>query len=390
MTARPGHEQPRGEVILERLDPLSAAAARPVTRGAAFLAAGLALATVLARPTEIVYPGWLVVALVALGVVVALLIIRSRPDRPPWRGSSTQLVHLLLIIMMVSSVASTLEANARLRDDWGPMVIGIVLIALMPYRSAREIAFWATVHTLVCAMLGIVQSPWAVTDVPALTFAVTGSLPVAALGYAAAAYARSLNGSIALWHERAWAAAAEAARQQRGGVARSVQQHRVTILNRDVVPFLSRMSEQSTVSDADREEARALARTIRALLVATVERGWAETMLDEYVGQNPHLNIGVAVDDADDAAGRATLEQRTLLRAIADVSIHRLAATAIDVTVDDSDGRLRVRWLVRTPLEISDARRAFRAIFEVVRALTEHSALIEKPGQFVLEFHYGQ
>lgn len=378
-----------GEITLERLDPLSAAAARPVTTGAAILIVTIPVVSILVRLDEIVHPVWLALSFAALVAVAWLLLDRSRVYRPLWRAPSAQVLQLLLVVMTVASVMSTLTANSFLRDDWAPFVIGIVLIALTPYRPAREIAFWAAVHTLLCAVLGMLQAPWTVTDLPTLTFAVTGSLGVALLGFAAAAYARSLNGAIRRWHDRAWTAAEHAVVQQRTWVARSVQQQRITLLNREVVPYLSSIVGAPELDDDDRNEARRLARSIRSLLVADVERPWAQTLLDELVSRHPQLNIEAVADDPDNAGGSATLEQRTLVRAIADVGIRRLAATRVDLGLRAPKGRLMVRCEITTPLSTTDARRELRGMIEIVRGLTESSRVIDREGRIALEFEYG-
>lgn len=377
------------EITLERLDPLSAAAARPVTTGAAILALAMPTIALASRWSEVAAPAWLAVSLLALIAAVWLLLDRSRVSRPVWRSPSAQTLQLLLMVMTVTSVLSTLGTNPAVRDDWAPLVTGIVLIALTPYRPAREIALWAVVHTLVCALLGMLHEPWAVTDVPTLTYAVSGSLPVAVLGFAAAAYARSLNGSIVRWQQRAWAAAEATAVDQRGSVARSVQQQRITTLNREAVPYLSRVVDADELTDGDRDEARRLARTIRALLVADVERGWAATLLDDLVGRHPRLNIVARADDPDDVGGAATLEQRTLLRAIGELSIRRLAATELDLSLRSNDGRLQVQWLISTPQPIDDALRELRGVIELVRGVTERSSVARSSGRIALEFEYG-
>ncbi len=377
------------DITLERLDPLSAAAARPITTGTAILALAIPPLVVATRWSEIVSPAWFVLSLAALAAAVWLMLDRSRLTRPVWRAPSAQVLHLLLIVMSIASVMSMLQANQQIRDDWAPLVTGIVLMALTPYRPARELALWAVVHTLVCAVLGMLQAPWANSDLPTLTYAVTGSVPVALLGFAAAAYARSLNDSIVRWQDRAWVGAETTAAYQRGGVARSVQQRRVTTLNLEAVPYLSRMVDADEVTDDDRAEARRLARTIRALLVADVERGWAQTLLDELVGRHPHLKIEARADDPDDVGGAAALEQRTLLRAIGELSIRRLAATELDLCLRSREGHLLVQWLITTPRPAESALRELRGITELVRGVTERSSVRERNGRIALEFEYG-
>lgn len=380
---------PSSHVTLERLDPLAAAAARPVTTGAALLALAVPTVMIAVRVHEITQPAWLVVAYAALFTAVWILLHRSHPTRPVWLTPSAQVFHVLLAIMLIASAASTQGANAMLRDDWGPLVVGILLVATTPYRPAREIALWTAVQTLLCAVLGIVQSPFAASDFPTLTYAVTGSVAVAVMGCTAAAYARSLTHSTQLWQTRAWQAAAAAAVDKRVGVARSVQQERVSLLNRDVVPYLQRVVASDTVSESDRDDARRLATSIRSLLVADVERSWAQLMLDDLVARHPRLNIQARADDPENLGARAVLERRTLVRALAAISVERLAATELDLHLSAPEGRLRVVWSVATPRPMADARRALRSMTELIRGVTLRSSVHEHAGRLVIEFDYG-
>jgi len=374
---------------LERLDPLSAAAARPVTTGAALLAIALPPLVLVTRGHEVVQPLWFVVAYVAVLAATALLLDRSRPTRPVWQSTSAQVFQLLLMAATIASAASTAGANAQLRDDWAPLVVGILLVACTPYRPAREIVVWTAVHTLLCAALGIVQAPFAVSDVPTITFAVTGSFTVAVLGFAAAAYAHSLVTSTRLWQERAWQSAASAVRAQRTGVARSVQQRRITVLNHEAVPYLQRIIDTPTVSEEDRDEARRLARSIRAVLVAEVQKTWAQQMLDDVVARRPRLNIVAIADDPDDLGRRSTLERRTLLRALAVVGVERLGASEVHLRLRAPEGRLVVECTLAVPHSLRDARRELRSMIELIRGLTRRFSLRERQGRVVLEFEYG-
>lgn len=380
---------PTVDQTLERLDPLSAAAARPVTTGAALLAIALPPLVLVTRGHEVVQPLWFVVAYLAVLAATALLLDRSRPTRPVWQSTSAQVFQLLLMAATIASAASTAGANEQLRDDWAPLVVGILLVACTPYRPAREIVVWTAVHTLLCAALGIVQAPFAVSDVPTITFAVTGSFTVAVLGFAAAAYAHSLVTSTRLWQERAWQSAASAVRAQRTGVARSVQQRRITVLNHEAVPYLQRIIDTPTVSEEDRVEARRLARSIRAVLVAEVQKSWAQQMLDDVVARRPRLNIVATADDPDDLGRGSSLERRTLLRALAVVGVERLAATEVHLRLRAPEGRLAVECTLAVPHSLRDARRELRSMIELIRGLTRRFSLREREGRVVLEFEYG-
>lgn len=387
---RPLPAVPVVERTLERLDPLSAAAARPVTTGGALLAVALPPLVLATRAQEVAHPAWFLIAYLLVISAALLLLDRSRPTRPVWQASSAQVFQLLLMASAMASAASTAGANERLRDDWAPLVIGVLLMACTPYRPAREIVVWTTVHTLVCAALGIVQAPSAISEVPTVTFAITGSLTVALLGFAAAAYAHSLNTSILLWQQRAWVAAAAAARDDRAGVARSVQQRRVTVLNHDAVPYLQRVIDADELGAEDREEARRLAQSIRAVLIAEVEKGWAQQMLDDIVARQSLVTVDVRADDPDDLGRHASLDRRTLLRATAAVAIDRLGASTLTLRLRAPEGRLTAEYTMLCPRSLAQARRELRSTLELIRGLTRRSSLREdEQGRLVLEFEYG-
>ncbi len=380
---------PDREMTLERVDPLSAAAARPVTTGAALLAAVVPLLVAVTRGHEIVQPAWFAVSYLLVLIAITLLLDRSRPTRPVWQAPSAQVFQLLLMATAVTSALSTAGANDRLRDDWAPLVVGVLLMASTPYRPAREIVGWTALHTLLCAGLGIVQAPATVSDLPTVAYAITGSFTVAILGFAAAAYAHSLNTSTRLWQERAWQSAAAAVREQRAGVARSVQQRRITVLNHEVVPTLQRLVDAPDLSEADRDDARRLARSIRSLLVSEVEKTWAQQMLDDVISRHPRVNIVATADDPDDHGRAAVLERRTLLRALVVLAVEKLGAAEVQVQLRAPEGRLAVTCVIGTPLSFADARRELRSMLELIRGFTRRSSIREHDGRVVLEFEYG-
>lgn len=378
-------------VVLERLDPLSAASARPITIALLTLAVGLALADSWVKYDQVASPWALTGALAALLAAAVLLFDRSRLLRPRFTTRSALALHLLLQIMLAASVTATFTQNVRLRDDWAPIVLGLMLLALAPYRPPREIALWAVLHTATAAAWAVVQSPWALASVPAPVFGVTGSLPVLTLGAAAAAYAFSFNASVLEWRERAWEAARSAARDRHDGVARSVQQQQVTMVNREVIPLLSRMAEGAhPITEFDREDAVELSRRIRRVLVDSVDRGWAEHLLDELLERRGDDGCAVTVDDVANLGRAASLELRTLIRALATESILTLRASEVHLQLrPTTSGGLSVAFSVRAPAPPAELRRALKPLIGVARGLAERCAARDEAGRLVLEFEYG-
>lgn len=379
------------DVVLERLDPLSAASARPITIALLTLALGLGLADSWVKYDQVSSPWALGVAVAALVAAAALLFDRSRLMRPRWTVRSALLLHVILEVMLAASVAATFTQNAQLRDDWAPIVIGLMLLALAPYRPPREIALWAVLHTAAAATWAIVQSPWALADVPTPVFGVTGSLPALTLGAAAAAYAYSFNDSVLKWRDRAWEAARSAARDRHDGVARSVQQQQVTMVNREVIPLLSRVAEDAyPLTEFDREDAIELSRRIRRVLVDAVERGWADHLLDELLERRGDDGCAATVDDAENLGRSASLELRTLIRALATEAILTLRASEVHLELRQTDaGALFVAVTVGSAASPAELRKALRSLIGVARGLAERCAARDEAGRLVLEFEYG-
>lgn len=378
-----------GRATTERIDPLSAVAARPVTAGILVLAVALPILTVLARGHEVTWQAGFLLA-IALVVVGAVIILdRTRAHRPVFSVRSGLLIYVLMAAVLALAVASTYGANALLRDDWAPLVVGLILLSLAPYRPAVELAAATAGLTALSAGLAVLQAPFAESTVPLATFAVAGSSSVACLGFASAAYAYSMNGSILTWLEQAWRSAAAAAVEQRGGVARSVQQQRVSLLNRKVVPYFTRIGSAQRLTAEDREEARALAQSIRALLVADVQRGWAQSLLDELGARAPGGAVQGLADDPDDVGRRLTTVQRTLLRAIATEAVERVAVSTIVLRIRATPTGASIRWSLTTPTGGARALRVLTPTLHLVRGLTLHSRVDAQADSVTLEFDYG-
>jgi hypothetical protein len=376
-------------VTTERIDPLSAVAARPVTYGILAIALALPILTLVSRGGEITSVVAFVVAVSALAVAAGVVLDRTRSHRPVFSGTWAALVYALLALVIGAAATSTYSANDMLRDDWAPLVVGLVLLVLPPYRPAYELALATVGLTALAVIAALVQAPFAVTDVPLATFAVTGSAVLAALGFAASAYALSMNRSILQWGDRAWHSAAEAAVHQRGGVARSVQQRRVSLVNREVVPYLARISTATALTHDDREEARGLAQSIRALLVADVERVWAQNLLNEVVARVPGTRTHVVADDPDNVGSGLTAARRTLVRAIAMESVERVGASHIELRIRATPTSVAVHWNLTVPAGGASAVRLLAPVLHIVRGLTRRSRVEPRADGLTIEFHYG-
>lgn len=386
-TVRPG----RWALRMDRLDPLSAASARPVTITFAVGMTALAVLDTVVKFEQITSLPWLAVTMVALFAVMLLLIDRTHIHRPAWSRASASMLHVLLIVVMGASALSMAGANVLVRDDWAPLIVGISLCALTPYRSARELGVWTLIHTAVAAALGLAQASSAATPLPAPLFAISGSVAVLIVGAAATAYALSMNTSISAWERRAWDRAEAVAGEARRGVARSVRQREISRVGRDALPVLSRVAESGVVTRADRDEAAERASSIRVTLVEASGRRWARELADDLIDRRPELAVEVAVDDADDVARSASLEQRTLIRALVGAAMDAGGTQSVHLAIDASPSShgLRARIEVRGTEPAADVREALTPLIGVVRGLARQHRVVEANGALVIEFVYG-
>src|SRR5690606_16895311 len=122
-----------------------------------------------------------------------------------------------------------------------------------------------------------------VLELPVLAVVAVSVMPILALAYAAAAHSKAVIDALERWHRKVMRPGRVVTREDEDGIARSVQQDRVTILNRDVLPFFLEIIDKPAVSNADRERARDIAASVRKVMVAEVDRSWLEQAVDKLM-----------------------------------------------------------------------------------------------------------
>ena len=302
----------------QQLDPAGSTGVAPV---AIFLAIGAflyAVSMTVRGQSEISNPIFASLALALLATAGLMLISASSPNRAPLTERAHAAIHAIAVLAIVCEAVGQWGSNAYIRDDWGPATLGILLVALGPYRPAREIAVGGVCSAISIGILTYFEVPSLVTSGPALAFIALAVTPMLALCFSAAMFSDGVVASIERWQKRAQAASVSLVHEFREGIARSVQQDRVTILNRDVLPFFTEVLARDTITDADRERARTIADSIRRVMVEEVDRSWLEALM-ELTGVERTNRPGAArvvVDDPHRAASAMTVAQRTAIRAL--------------------------------------------------------------------------
>ena len=256
-------------------------------------------------------PALLGVALLLLAAAYALVILAVHPYRAPLPALAHLGVHTLVLLAFAASTLATWESGDASRSGWVPLTLGLIIAALAPYRPAWEIVAAGTVSAVVIGLVTYSRARSAATDQFAIAIAIGAVVVVLALCVGSAVYSRSILDVLTRWQRRDELASEALAGELREDIARSVQRDRVTILNRDIVPFFTDLLARGQITDADRRRASEIAADIRGVMVADADRSWLEAVL-LFGG---HVGPGV-VDDPDNLAASLDTAQRTALRAL--------------------------------------------------------------------------
>lgn len=319
------------ELTRQQLDPAGTAGVRALTGALIVVVLGYALVMTVVFRSDISDPTAAILALVVLAASCLLLFFAASAYRAPLDRRTHYVIHVAVLVAIALEAAGEWAPNATLANDWGPVCLGIVIVALSPYRPARELATTGTVSAIFIGFLTLVRVEELEKQAPPFAVVAVTITPMLALCFGASFFTYGLVYSITMWQRREQVARRSVVSELRVGIARSVQQDRVTILSRDVLPFFSDVLERDTITEADRHRARGIADAIRGLMVAEVNRSWLENLIENRDAGAAE----VVVDDPDRAAPAMTTDQRTALRAV-------LVAMAEIPNFDCGDLRIRL------------------------------------------------
>jgi hypothetical protein len=306
------------ERAFQQLDPLGATIGRPLTALAALGIPIYAGAMTAINWHNIDSPP---LAFLALALVVTSC-VALQLGTSPLRAPVTRLTQLVItgtaLAAYFLSALSMWDSNEYVRDDWGPSVVGLTLLALTQYRPAREIAEAGLFAAIFAGILALFQAHSLVSSVPAICFSLISMTPILTFSLASATFEQHLVDGLERWRSHARNAVSAFRDEHKDWIARSVQQDRVTILNQEVVPFFSDVLERGSIREADRARARKISDAIRAVMVAEVDRTWLDGVVEQATGiglEQPDEGHP-AIADPGRLAMQMNTDQRTVVRAI--------------------------------------------------------------------------
>lgn len=381
------------ERTLQQRDPLAAMVGRPTSYlaavGVPLYAAGMMALNV----RDISEPRLALASLAVIAVTGMMFAFASSPMRAPFTSGMLVIVVSGSVAAYLLGAASMWGTNGYVRDDWGPSVIALYLLALAPYRPARDIALTGLAATGVVAVTVIAQVPTFEAGVPPHLYVLVAIAPLLALSLGAAVFAEQLVGGLERWEAKATMSVEAFGEERSDWIARSVQQDRITILGHEVVPFFANVLEAGVVTRADRERALALSDAIRAVMVAEVQRTWLDSVVEQSGRQRMFANdTRGSVHDPARLADFMTPDQRTVVRAVI-VALHAQVGfdpRTLHVRVEEVANRCEVT--LSADLEASEffVRNELDPYFAVMRILFSDLTVDFLHPSLTLRFSYGQ
>jgi hypothetical protein len=332
-------------------------------------------------------------ALVAIGFVAvacAILAVAISPARAPVPRFVHVVVLGLAVAALVVDVAAGWSSDPTGRNNLIPIAVGILTLALAPYRPPRELAVGTVVATVLVGAIALVHAQISPSSVLPWVHVIAWTAPVLALSLGATVFGYAMLREFERWQSEVASRTIETAPVLRQEIRREVQRNRVSILNRDLVPLFARVLERDEVTEEDRAEAALIAEAIRGVMVAEVDRNWLDGGVARFLpggvgDDNP-------VSDPDRLSPLMTVDERAAVRALL---LAMFSAPSFDPTgfrIDFVGEPKKVRATVHARIDHRD--RATRSIIDpylaVMRVMFPGLILKTSPSDIRLEFSYGR
>ncbi|WP_353828636.1 hypothetical protein [Agromyces sp. SYSU T0242] len=347
------------------VDPIGGIGATRLVMIGASLALLIAIALTAWHWDEVVSPTAAIAGIVLVAAAGAVAVVSALPDRAPFTVDRLWFATALAVGGAIAEYLSTIGSDRFLYDDYGPIAVGILILAVAPYCTWISQVVAGVVAAAVLSILAVGASGDTAVDAPTASIIAVNSVAVLALSAAGAAYSATIVRASLEWHRRANAAALERDGGLRAGIVRSVQQGRVSVLGREVLPFLASVMAAERIEVADADRARELAEMLRRALKAGIESTWLDGLASSISAAR---EVEVAVDDPAAAAAGLPGDQRPPLTALLSWLTTMDRSEAVRVRVRAVDGTTTVDVTARLAGP-APARRELERFLAVARSV---------------------
>ncbi|WP_066043430.1 hypothetical protein [Herbiconiux solani] len=326
-------------------------------------------------------------ALLLLVVATSILVVVTDPVRTPVRFRGFAAAVVTVNLANIASAVGSWDSADLIWDRWGPIVVGVLILAFAEFRPGRDLAAATAVSALAVGVTSALEAP--TSSIPAsTTAAVIAATPVILFGAAGAVF--SYRASLALSRE------AESAAKEVGGLTRRVR-IRVRELLREtgrnalsveLVPFLTGILERDAVGEADILRARRMSAVLRSVIITDMGLPWLERMARANPGE-------LVVRDEAGRGDELSMEQKVALRALTTAVLRLRASGEFGEPGDpvrlrvDAVGRHR-SVLLRFPYDGTEAGARFRlgTFLTVMGSVFGRSTVTAEEGELRLLFAY--
>jgi hypothetical protein len=368
----------------QEADPIGGIAAAPIVSIGSALALAASIGLTFWHRSDVSSPAAALVGILLVAAAGLTASISALPSRAPFTAERLWAVVTLAVGAAIAEYVSTLGADRSLVDDYGPLVIGMLILAVAPFCTWMSLLTAGMLASAVLAILAVGAAGGMTSGASLVALVAVDASAVLALSAAAAGYSHAIVGETLAWQREANSAALQRDADMRAGIARSVQQSRVSVLGREVLPFLAGIMTADRITVADADRARELAEALRRALKEGIESTWLDDLAASIAAVR---GVEVRVDDPGGAAREMRADQRSTLTALVSwlSTSGRSAAIGVSFRARDHEGVITVSV---TPAGSPPARRDLERFVVVARSVGMRADTSVSRENVSVEFRY--
>jgi hypothetical protein len=319
----------------QRLDPIIGRAIYPLV-GVATLGAMLyAIVRTIITGSEIGEPLFAVAAILFVIVAALLVLVVTDPVHTPVSFPGFAAVVIAADLASVSSSISTWGTTNVIWNNWGPLVVGILILAFAEFRPGRDLAAGAAFSVLVVGTAAALETFSMPEIASPLTSAVIASTPVILFGTGAAVFSYRMSLTLSRVSESAFREQSGLSRRVRLRLRELLRESGRDALAVELVPFLEGVLARGEVTEDDTVQARRISAVLRSVIITDMGLPWLQRL------ERAHPDALVVHDDRG-AAETFTMEQKVALRALVNALVGAVVARVGDGVARGGDDVARV------------------------------------------------
>lgn len=372
MNRRPLHLTP------QMVDPIGGVVDAPIVAIGAAVTTVLAVVLTGAHWDEVRIP--VAAALAVLLVLAAAIVLYAAtlPSRAPFTPERLGLIVTLAVAAAVAEYVSTAGANRFLYDDFGAVVVALLILALSPFCTWVSLVTAGVLATGVSTILVLGAAPTTASNAPVISLIAVNAAIILSMTAAAAVYSATMVRQVLGWQRES---NREMLRRDDDPASR------VSVLRSEVLPFLARVTVTDHLTRADADRARELAEALRRALRAGVDATWLDDLAESV--RRAHGTSVSVVDPAGDAR-RLDDHQRAAVTALLTwIGNHRRARevrVAVEGAGQANGGRIVVAAAPRT--DWRPRRRELNRFVSVAMVVGLRARAVATGENVTVEFDY--